>query len=187
VACQPTPVVPPGFEPLGAPLPAPAVPPRFVHRVASTMPAAPHVAQASPAMPRAATPTPVAPHAAPEFPVAPRAAAAPPATTDSPPPREWSSSLIVYTKRPQQLAPYAPMGPISTTPDRRPPTAVHVTPPVNPHRMVTRAKVSFQLLPDRLVLDASMSPSTPSPIPTSERAALANPNWRAVMEDEYGP
>jgi hypothetical protein len=28
--------------------------------------------------------------------------------------------------------------------------------------------------------------STPSPIPSSVRAALADPNWRAAMEDEYG-
>jgi hypothetical protein len=28
--------------------------------------------------------------------------------------------------------------------------------------------------------------STPSPIPPSVRVALADPNWRAAMEDEYG-
>jgi hypothetical protein len=42
------------------------------------------------------------------------------------------------------------------------------------------------VLPDRLVLTASTSPSTPSPILTSVRATLADPNWRAVMEDDYG-
>jgi hypothetical protein len=42
------------------------------------------------------------------------------------------------------------------------------------------------VLPDRLVLAASTSPSTPSPIPTSVHAALADPNWHATMEDEYG-
>jgi surface antigen len=31
-----------------------------------------------------------------------------------------------------------------------------------------------------------MSSLTPSPIPTSVRAALANPNWCATMEGEYG-
>jgi hypothetical protein len=41
------------------------------------------------------------------------------------------------------------------------------------------------VLPDRLVLAASISPSTPSPIPTSVRAALADPNWCPAMEDEY--
>jgi hypothetical protein len=42
------------------------------------------------------------------------------------------------------------------------------------------------VLPDRLVLTASTSPSIPSPIPTSVRVALADPNWRVAMEDEYG-
>lgn len=40
--------------------------------------------------------------------------------------------------------------------------------------------------PDRLVLTAAASTSTPSPIPTSVRTALADPNWRAAMEEEYG-
>jgi hypothetical protein len=86
---------------------------------------------------------------------------------DGPPPCEWSASSIVYTKRPRQSAPTAPMGHTSTTPDRRPPTAVPMTPPVNPHRMVTRAKAGFRVLPDRLVLIPSTSPSTPSSISTS--------------------
>jgi hypothetical protein len=51
--------------------------------------------------------------------------------------------------------------------------------------MVSRATAGFRVLPGRMVLAASMSPSTPSPIPTSVRAALADPNWRAAMEDEY--
>jgi hypothetical protein len=42
------------------------------------------------------------------------------------------------------------------------------------------------VLPDRLVLTASTSPSTPSLISTSVRAALADPNWCAAVEDEYG-
>jgi hypothetical protein len=59
------------------------------------------------------------------------------------------------------------MGLASMPPDRRSPTAVPVTPPMNPHWMVTWAKASFRVLPDCLVLTASTSPSTPSPIPTS--------------------
>jgi hypothetical protein len=78
------------------------------------------------------------------------------------------------------------MGPALTMLDRRPPTVVHVTPPVNPQRMVTRAKVGFWVLPDRLVLAVSTSPLTPSPILISIRVALADPNWRAAMEDKYG-
>jgi hypothetical protein len=175
-ACQPASMVPPGFEPLVAPLPAPAVPPGFVPRAASTTPAAPHVAQASPAVPCVATPTPTVP----------RTAAEPPVATDGPPPLVRLSSLIVYTKRPRQPAPSAPMVPASTTPDRRPPTAIPVTPSVNPHRMVTRAKAGFRVLPDRLVLATSTSPSTLSSISTSVRAVLADPNCRMSMEDEYG-
>jgi hypothetical protein len=95
---------------------------------------------------------------APESPTTPRAASAPPAATDSPPPREWLSSPTVYAKRPRQPAPTAPMGPASTPPDRRPPTAVLVTPPMNPHRMVTPAKASFRMLPNRLILAASTTP-----------------------------
>jgi hypothetical protein len=168
-------VVPPGFEPLVAPLPTPAVPPGLLD-----------VAQSSPAAPGAATPTSAAPCAAPESPAAPRVASVPPVATNGPPPHEWPSSPIVYAKRPRQHAPIAPMGPASTPPDRRPRMAVPVTPPVNPHRMVTRAKAGFRVLPDRLVLAASTSPSTPSPILTSVRAMLAVPNWCAAMEDEYG-
>jgi hypothetical protein len=52
--------------------------------------------------------------------------------------------------------------------------------------MVTRAKAGFRVLPDRLVLAvASTSPSTPSLIPSSVHATLADPNWRAAMEDGY--
>jgi hypothetical protein len=78
----------PGFEPLVATLPTPAVPLRFVPRAASMTPTAPHVAQASPATPHMATPTPVVPCVALKSLVVPRVAAAPPAAMDGPPPRE---------------------------------------------------------------------------------------------------
>jgi hypothetical protein len=63
---------------------------------------------------------------------------------------------------------------------------VPVTPPDNPHRMITRGKTGFRVVPDRLVLTAATSSSTPSPIPSSTCAALADPYWRAAMEKEYG-
>jgi hypothetical protein len=63
---------------------------------------------------------------------------------------------------------------------------VHVTPLENPHRMVTWGKTGFRVVPDRLVHTTTTSSPTPSPIPTSARAALADPNWRVAMEDEYG-
>jgi hypothetical protein len=63
---------------------------------------------------------------------------------------------------------------------------VPVTPSDNPHRMITRGKTGFKVVPDRLVLIAATSSLTPSPIPSSAHAALADPHWRAAMEDEYG-
>jgi hypothetical protein len=63
--------------------------------------------------------------------------------------------------------------------------AIHVTPPMNPHPMVTRAKDGFRLPHDRLTLVAMASSSPPSAIPTSVLAALTDLNWRAAMEEEY--
>jgi hypothetical protein len=102
VTCQSAPVVPSGFEPLVAPLPAPELPPGFPPCAASMTPVVPHMAQASQAAPCTATPT--VPRAAPESPAAPRASATPPAAMDGPPPRGWPSSTIVYTS----TAPPAP-------------------------------------------------------------------------------
>jgi hypothetical protein len=70
----------------------------------------------------------------------------------------------------------------STTPLPRPSmgskgVVVPATPPENPHWMITRGKIGFRVLPDRLVLATTSSP-TPSPIP--------DPHWRASMEEGYG-
>jgi hypothetical protein len=62
---------------------------------------------------------------------------------------------------------------------------VPVTPPDNPHRIITRGKTGFRVVPDRLVLTAVTSSPTPSLIPSSARAALADPHWCAAMEEEY--
>jgi hypothetical protein len=86
-ACQPAMVVPTCFEPLVAPLPAPAVPLGFLPHAASVTLVVPHVAQASFPTPCVITLTPAVPCAAPES----------PAATDGPPPHEWPSSPIVYT------------------------------------------------------------------------------------------
>jgi hypothetical protein len=63
---------------------------------------------------------------------------------------------------------------------------VPVTPLENPHRMVTRVNDGFRVLPDRLIIAATTTSPTPSPIPSSVHVALADPNWRTAMEDEYG-
>jgi hypothetical protein len=53
---------------------------------------------------------------------------------------------------------------------------VPVTLPDNPHQMITRGKIGFRVVPDRLVLTAATSSPTPSPIPSSARATLADPH-----------
>jgi hypothetical protein len=63
---------------------------------------------------------------------------------------------------------------------------VPVTPLDNPHRTITRGKTGFKVVSDHLVLTAATSSPTPSPIPSSARAALVDPHWRAATEDEYG-
>jgi hypothetical protein len=62
---------------------------------------------------------------------------------------------------------------------------VPIMPPKNPHQMITRGKTSFRVVPDRLVLTIVTSSPTPSPIPSSARATLADPHWRVAMEEEY--
>jgi hypothetical protein len=51
--------------------------------------------------------------------------------------------------------------------------------------MITRGKTDFKVVPDRLVLTATTSSPTLSLIPSSARVVLADPHWRAAMEDEY--
>jgi hypothetical protein len=65
-----------------------------------------------------------------------------------------------------------------------PAKAVPVAPPVNPHPMTTRVKRGFRLLADRLTLSAT-SASTLSPVPSSVRATLIDPNWHRAMEEEF--
>jgi hypothetical protein len=62
---------------------------------------------------------------------------------------------------------------------------VPVMPPDNPHRMITRRKTGFRVVPDHLVLTAAISSPTLSSIPSSARSMLIDPHWRAAMEEEY--
>jgi hypothetical protein len=50
--------------------------------------------------------------------------------------------------------------------------------------MTTRAKWGFQLSADRLTLSATTA-STLSPVPSSVRVALIDPNWRRAIEEEF--
>jgi hypothetical protein len=82
---------------------------------------------------------------------------------------------------------------LGTTPPLPPPhpsahgqgVVVLVTPPDNPHRMITQDKTGFKVVHDHFVLTAVTSSPTLSPIPSFARAALVDPHWRAAMEDEY--
>jgi hypothetical protein len=51
--------------------------------------------------------------------------------------------------------------------------------------MITRGKTVFRMVPDHLVLTVVTPSPTSSPIPSSARAALTDPHWRATMEEEY--
>jgi hypothetical protein len=59
-----------------------------------------------------------------------------------------------------------------------------VAPPVNNHPMTMRVKRGFWLSTDRLTLSATSVP-TLSPVPSSFRAALVDPNWCRAMEEEF--
>ncbi|KAG8076100.1 hypothetical protein GUJ93_ZPchr0006g44468 [Zizania palustris] len=161
-------------------------------------PLAPRVARPSPALhlpiisPRAAPSTP-APRAAPlrlgdtrarhdppdSTMPAPRAASFDSAT---PTPRALVPPLpYVYTRRPRPpTAPCsAPCPSGATAGPPLPKGAVPVAPVVNSHSMTTRGKHGFR---QPSLFHAS---TTPSPIPNTYRSALADPNWRAAMEEEF--
>jgi hypothetical protein len=57
--------------------------------------------------------------------------------------------------------------------------------PENLHWMITWGKAGFRVVPNRLVLTAVTSSSTPSPIPSPARAVLVDPHWHAPIEEEY--
>jgi hypothetical protein len=139
------------------PLPAPSVPLGFLHRAATT------------AAPRTTL-------------------TAPPAVTDGPPLRTWPASPVAYVRRPQQPTPVSttPLPPLPRPSVGSQGVEVPVTPPENPHRMITRGKTGFRVVPDRLVLTDATSSLTLSLISSSACAALTDPHWCATMEDEYG-
>jgi hypothetical protein len=178
-------VVPPGFVLRVTPLTAPTVPPGFQPGAVSRTSVAPRAAPDSTVVPRAAPTSTVVPH------VAPTSSPTPCAVHGGPPPREWPASPTVYTRRTTPTAMTAlepaPAQTLAHPPlPRWPPgseaAVLPITPPVNPHRKVMQAKDGFQIATKPFTLTASTS----SPIPSSVRVALADPNWRAAMEDEYG-
>jgi histone deacetylase 1/2 len=51
--------------------------------------------------------------------------------------------------------------------------------------MVTRAQAGVFKPNPKYALQAEFAPYTPSPVPTSVRAALHDPNWHAAMQLEF--
>jgi hypothetical protein len=163
--CRTTPKIHLGFESLVALLLAPAVPPGFLPRVATT--AAPRVA-----------PTAVATHGSSYIDRGHRRPATPYVA--------GITSCLRLAPSTANACEYHPPPPLRHPPVGGQGVVVPVKPPENPHRMITRDKTGFRVMPDRLILTTTTSSPTPSPIPTSARATLTDPNWHAAMEDEYG-
>jgi hypothetical protein len=53
---------------------------------------------------------------------------------------------------------------------------VSVMPPDNPHRMITRGKTGFRVVPDHLVLTAATSSPTPSPLTGGYEGRVRSPD-----------
>jgi hypothetical protein len=78
-------------------------------------------------------------------------------------------------------APLPTLAPAASSRTGQPPVVVPVTPVANTHRMTTMGKDGFRLPVTRMNLHAA----TLSPIPRTYRGAVADPNWRAAMIDEF--
>jgi hypothetical protein len=59
--------------------------------------------------------------------------------------------------------------------------AVPIAPVANQHAMKTRGKAGFR----QLVIPVLLQAAPLSPIPRTYRAALADPNWRAAMQEKF--
>jgi hypothetical protein len=104
--------------------------------------------------------------------------------------RQEAGARAQATRGTHEATLYREVGTTSPPPLPRPSVGgqgvvVPVRPPDNSHRMVTRGRTGFWVVPDRLVLTTTTSSPTPSPIPSSAHAALVDPHWRAAMEEEY--
>nr|CAB3499537.1 unnamed protein product [Digitaria exilis] len=198
-AAPPPPTMPRAAPvPLTAPRAAPEPP--VALRAAPESPGAPSAAPEPPTAPRAALTPSVVPRAAPE------PLPAPPVPLGFPA-RSWQP-VHVYRRQvvPAPMpAPLPASPPPLTPPASSPPPPPPLEPPVRPrirsrvdpgvyhppvvhrdpghsHPMVTRRTASI-LRP--VTLSATEGEPGISPIPSSVRDALADPNWRRAMEEEY--
>lgn len=114
-----------------------------------------------------ATSAAAAPHAA----AAPGTSASPAATTAPGRPRP----LLVYSRREAAAPPQRLAAPSTLA---LPKFAVSVQPITNNHDMTTRAKAGHRF-------PSVYNSTTLSPVPRTFQGALADPNWRAAMEEEF--
>jgi histone deacetylase 1/2 len=122
---------------------------------------------------RQATPSTHAAAAAPGAAAARQAASSTPAAAAAAPVKP--RPLLVYSRR-QAAAP--PPQPAATSPPALPKGAVSMQPTINNHSMTTRAKAGHRF-------PSVYNSTTLSPVPRSFRSALADPNWRTAMEEEF--
>ena len=186
----PAPIGPVHLAGTGSPLGAP---------VASTVPAPPGRAPASSVSPtrsvQAVSCAPVdhdasspgAPGSPPTTapPAPPAAVVAPCAPAAGPAPASASPGAVVALYAPADgpvPAPPLPVAVAASAPAAGlPPGAVPIPPVTNSHTMVTRGKRGFRQHVDRLNLHAAAL----SPVPTTYRGPLADPNWRQAMDEEF--
>jgi hypothetical protein len=86
----------------------------------------------------------------------------------------WERVDSVLTPPAPSLAPALPSPP----PAPLPKGAVAIQPVTNQHSMATRAKCGFRVL-------AQFHAAQLSPVPKTYRGGLADPSWRAAMEEEH--
>jgi hypothetical protein len=98
----------------------------------------------------------------------------------------FANPAVVYHRREPSI-PAAPDVPATRSESSvYHPVAIHLD-PGHVHPMVTRRAAGVLRPVDRLILaaDTTCTPPDASPVPSSVRAALADPHWHRAMEEEY--
>jgi hypothetical protein len=99
--------------------------------------------------------------------------------------RTSKSTLCSHTCRPHPPTNASPLDHVLVMPVHKPPRVVVITPLLNHHSMVTRAKAGFRMPPHPLVFTTATPLTTPSLILSLIYSMLADPHWHTTMEEEY--
>jgi hypothetical protein len=95
------------------------------------------------------------------------------------------STLCSHTCRPHPPTNATPLNHVLVMPVHKPRGVVPMTPPLNHHSMVIRAKAGFRMPPDSLVFTTTTPPTTPSLVLSLICSTLAGPHWNTTVEEEY--